>query len=98
MNEKKFQQSIIIGEKIANSELNQPCGGKNCDGKGKFFLKIKYVNLHGWFCESCVEELKINDFIESEPSNFEDQINCSVPVEKFRRLSQQVPSNSIGED
>jgi hypothetical protein len=98
MDKNKYSQTILIEEKDTDSEVAHPCGGKNCDRNGRFFLKIKYVNLHGWFCESCAADLKINDFIEFEPPIFEDQINCSVPVEKFPRLSQQVPSNSIGED
>ena len=94
----KFNQTLLLEEKDADSELAHPCGGKKCDRNGRFFLKVKYVNLHGWFCDSCAAYLKINDFIEFEPSISKDQINQNVPVEKFPRLTQQVPLTFMGED
>jgi len=36
------------------------CAGRGCSEQGVNYLKILFVNMHGWFCESCKNTLVSN--------------------------------------
>jgi hypothetical protein len=33
------------------------CAGRGCLEQGIHYLKIRFINKHGWFCDSCKEDL-----------------------------------------
>jgi hypothetical protein len=33
------------------------CSGKHCPNSGKFLLNVNYINMSGYFCDSCKEYL-----------------------------------------
>ena len=40
-----------------NTEGYKECAGKGCKGEGKTFLKIKYLQKKGYFCDICKAEV-----------------------------------------
>ena len=39
------------------SQEYKACGGKGCSQRGIHYLKIRFINRHGWFCDSCKDVL-----------------------------------------
>jgi hypothetical protein len=41
------------------------CAGKGCSENGHHYLKIRFINKYGWFCESCTDII-VNDRLADE--------------------------------
>jgi hypothetical protein len=66
-----YQSQIEIrsNSNYSNSAtLKLKCMGKGCDNFGKSFLKIKYINKVGYFCEKCTKDL-LNEELAVEVEN-----------------------------
>ncbi|MBA2267167.1 MAG: hypothetical protein H0W19_02355 [Nitrosopumilus sp.] len=61
-NNQRFS-SNITSKKVIPYNI---CAGKNCHGKGIYYLRIMYINKCGWLCETCRNDLELNGLIEFE--------------------------------
>jgi len=57
------------------------CAGTRCSNKGKHYLKIRYVNKTGWFCESCKKSLSADGLIYDADNTFQRRARTSKIVE-----------------
>jgi len=73
-------------------KFSVPCAGNTCNSLGKYFLKILYLNKHGWFCESCKEDLLRNGLIVEE-----DDLKKDAAVSKAEMAERYMIQNQSDE-
>jgi hypothetical protein len=61
-NSRSISKSFLISPNDSYSnpvvELAEPkCSGKHCPNSGKFLLNVNYINMSGYFCDSCKDYL-----------------------------------------
>jgi len=44
--------------------ISSQCAGKGCSGRGAKHLKLRFIGLVGWFCESCANGLLKDNLAE----------------------------------
>jgi hypothetical protein len=49
-------------------EEYKECAGKDCHRLGTHFLKVRFVNRQGWFCDLCKDKLLLEDLVIVEES------------------------------
>jgi len=48
------------------AEISRRCAGKDCQREATITLKLRYLNLHGNFCEICASSLLRDGLAVSE--------------------------------
>jgi hypothetical protein len=61
-NSRSISKSFLISPNDSYSNpvvkvADPKCSGKHCPNSGKFLLNVNYINMSGYFCDSCKEYL-----------------------------------------